>query len=455
MYKMLKYDQSYEEIEEQDEAKINAKAKERENVVDPVNDYILRKKYTAKSLTSNKLKRKMIDKVIKHNKRSEKIKAKFQENEVVSTGTTEKLILSKDNKYEYEEQKLISLSESESSDTEYLLKVPHLNGSPNKKVVNSVPNTNSGEQEKTQRKLSSDSKSKETNQEKTKNKKTETPSPKSKVLNEKTKKKVEEVKEDSDSEIPELVPASIESSPKQAKKEAGLNNSKAQEKIKENSSTNKKLLNSDGQTTKSALQNKLDEDNDSFEEFSSDIDDEGEQEESDDYVEGEEDDDEDYDVGVENFNTRMNNLLKQKILLRSQGKLDYDDDYEDFEDDLEDLDYMDFDDLDMYFNKPAHEEEDEQDDDQVDSGKLNENLKLAFLRSQENLKINSNIKTKTFLGKKRAANALKDAKFKKKPASNESQNRNNSSKVSFKIGSNKFNGKYMSIKSRIQSKHAD
>ena len=78
LFKMLKYNLEYNEVEDEDKI---IKEKEKENVIiDPVNDYILKKNYTSHTLKSNnKLKRQILNSALKHKKRTQKILKKMEE----------------------------------------------------------------------------------------------------------------------------------------------------------------------------------------------------------------------------------------------------------------------------------------------------------------------------------------------------------------------------------------
>ena len=458
LYKMLKYDLDYSDVEDEEPME-----KDKENVVDPVNDYILKKNYTSKSLTCNKLKRKILNSALKQQKRADKIIAKNKEEKtfeeeagasVISTG-------------------LENENENSSSDEEYIIQMP--------KAKSTHPNKETHEVKSDKKSL--DKSPKITPQDKTPEKikspkQNPTASPKSE-LKESKKEPTSSPKTTSNKkkteEIPKLeIEAAVSNktaSPKTKTKESNILNTPVSDKktekkfktviIDEDEQVEKKSTKSpkklkalieeedeedyvhplrgsklDAMTKTKVVKNK----DDSFEEYS---DNEEEDFYSDDEEqEGEEmEDDEEYTQ--EELRQLGQEILKKYMRLKKAKANNTLTPEEEEELDDEMYEYLE-DDFDFAMNKPAYEEEDEQDDEGNDS-KLNESLRFAYLQSQKNISINNKVKV-NLLGKKRnfgtSLNINENSNKKKKSDVTPVKANRNKTKVNFRIGMNNFNGRH-------------
>jgi len=426
LYKMLKYNLDFDDVEDED-----YNEKQKENVVCPVNDYMLRKSYTSKNITCGKLKRKIINSALKHQKRTDKIILKHKINENNKENGNENENESKDT--EEEDNVLIESS----SDEEYIIKKPKTNET---KGENAIKATELKPSKQNNDKANSPSRSPIHSTEKVKSPKLSTSDKKSDNQNNINKNTMPSLDLKSNSESPKIKPKqATQTTPTQQTPPTNNLNKKlktviidednlAEEKTKKKSKLQKVIEKKDDLS---------DNDEQEFDEFE-------DGEDGEDVEDGEEGEEEEY--SEEELAKIGNDILKKYMKMKAakaRGETSFPEDEYDFDD--EELEYLDDDDFDFVMNKPIYEEEDEQDDEGNDA-KLNENLKQAYLTSQKNIRINEKTKV-NLLGKKRNFNNnnnnnINNSNKKHKNSSNETPVKNNQqkTKVNFRFGLNNFNG---------------
>jgi hypothetical protein len=448
-YKMLKYKKDYSEFLEE---------KKENKVVDPVDDYVLKKKYTnnAIALGGNSIKRKIIDSITKQKEKNARILNKMEEGEQ----KTEKIVISL---YGENENKDLNLSDddSEKSNEEFVFKTPE---KLNDHYLKNLSNSSNGhetpvknESKLGKRKLSNEfAKLEEEIAHPNKQLRGDVYPEIVKFADQIEKHKLEHEKENQRKNSIET-PNSETKSPKTVnitedqQKETNTNDSEN----KNNSETKKKLKTiiideDETHKGKSKLEKKTNKFAPQLDNYSDESINEEEENEDDENDEEELEDEDNLDYFDEEDDLVKQRLTKMILSKISQGRYDLYNN-EDLEDYLLDEDgefeecEFDWADSGLFMApKLAFEEEVEIPDQTNDQ--LNKELKLAYDQSKKNLTINSNI---SFLKKKKKGNPMSDLKSNKKKAQDETNASASSSaqkrKVNFKIGQNNLNRKNILI----------